>query len=48
MLKLEQSYLTYTGGSPVHDRVLATQFGVHAAQLINGTYGVTVAFEAIK
>ena len=33
------------GGSPsASDRVLATQFGVHAAQLIkNGEYGVTVA-----
>ena len=33
------------GGSPcAYDRVLATQFGVHAAQLIkNETYGVSVA-----
>ncbi|NLJ63873.1 MAG: 6-phosphofructokinase [Christensenellaceae bacterium] len=38
------------GGSPsAYDRVLATQFGVHAAQLIsNGTYGVTVALEGDK
>ena len=33
------------GGSPsAYDRVLATQFGVHAAQLIEkGEYGVSVA-----
>ena len=33
------------GGSPcAYDRVLATQFGVHAAQLIRDeVYGVTVA-----
>ncbi|MDO5022154.1 MAG: ATP-dependent 6-phosphofructokinase [Eubacteriales bacterium] len=33
------------GGTPcAYDRILSTQFGVHAAQLIsNGTYGVTVA-----
>ena len=33
------------GGSPsAYDRVLATQFGVHAAQLIQrGEYGVSVA-----
>lgn len=35
------------GGTPcAYDRVLSTQFGVHAAQLIsNGTYGVTVAMD---
>ena len=35
------------GGTPcAYDRVLSTQFGVHAAQLIsNGTYGVTVALD---
>ena len=35
------------GGTPcAYDRVLSTQFGVHAAQLIcNGTYGVTVALQ---
>lgn len=35
------------GGTPcAYDRVLSTQFGVHAAQLIsNGTYGVTVAMQ---
>ncbi|MDD2428001.1 MAG: ATP-dependent 6-phosphofructokinase [Eubacteriales bacterium] len=35
------------GGTPcAYDRVLSTQFGVHAAQLIsNGTYGVTVALK---
>lgn len=35
------------GGTPsAYDRVLSTQFGVHAAHLIsNGTYGVTVALQ---
>ena len=35
------------GGSPnAYDRVLSTQFGVHAAELIrDGVYGVTVALK---
>jgi len=35
------------GGSPsAYDRVLSTQFGVHAAELIRDeTYGVTVALK---
>ncbi|MEG2316216.1 MAG: 6-phosphofructokinase, partial [Clostridia bacterium] len=38
------------GGSPsAYDRVLSTQFGVHAAQLIRDeTYGVTVALSGNK
>ncbi len=38
------------GGTPcAYDRVLSTQFGVHAAQLISdGTYGVTVALKGEK
>ena len=35
------------GGAPsAYDRVLSTQFGVHAAELIrDGVYGVTVALK---
>ena len=38
------------GGSPsAYDRVLSTQFGVHAAQLIRDEhYGVTVALKGNK
>ena len=38
------------GGSPsAYDRVLSTQFGVHAAELIRDeTYGVTVALSGNK
>ena len=40
-------HLIQRGGSPnAYDRVLSTQFGVHAAELIrDGVYGVTVALK---